>query len=191
MTRCWASTCRKASRTFDRSDRDARAVLGSSHIVKIRPGFRILFVVARGLDQDMKGIIDRQRPNHAVHALEREAVVLVPHHLKCCQFSARCFRAIPKTEMSCVKEGGAQSATCRSLGAGKMRKAARVTTPRTPSLPMKSCLRSMPVLFFMYLRKPCSTLPSAVTTSRPRIKSRVIPYRITRLPPALSRCCRR
>lgn len=43
MTRCWASTCRKASRTFDRSDRDARAVLASSHIVKIRPGFRILF----------------------------------------------------------------------------------------------------------------------------------------------------
>lgn len=43
MTRCLASTCRKASRTFDRSDRGAGAVVASCHIVKIRPGFRILF----------------------------------------------------------------------------------------------------------------------------------------------------
>ena len=77
--------------------------------------------------------------------------------------------------MTCPNEGRAHSATCRSAGAGKTRSAARVTTPRMPSLPMKSCFKSMPVLFLMYLRRPLSTVPSAVTTSRPRIRSRVMP----------------
>src|SRR5439155_228228 len=71
--------------------------------------------------------------------------------------------------------GIAHSATCWSAGAGKIRNAARVTTPSVPSVPMNNCLRSVPVLFLMYLRRPLSTVPSASTASSPSTRSRVMP----------------
>ena len=70
-------------------------------------------------------------------------------------------------------------------GRGRIRKVADVITPRVPSDPMNSEVRSYPATS---LRAPLpvrSTVPSARTTSRPSAESRVTPYLTHRMPPAL------
>ena len=71
------------------------------------------------------------------------------------------------------------------LGLGRSRRTAFVITPKVPSPPINNCLRSYPVLFFNTLFSDDKIVPSARTTSTLSTISRVIPYRITRLPPAL------
>ena len=69
----------------------------------------------------------------------------------------------------------ARNATARPAGTGASLSVASVMMPRVPSLPMKSCLRSSPVLFFSSAPPSSSTSPVMVTTSRPRTQARVEP----------------
>ena len=62
---------------------------------------------------------------------------------------------------------------------------ALVTKPKVPSVPIKSCFKSYPELFFSISFKDVTILPSANTASNPSTESRVIPYLTTMLPPAL------
>ena len=60
----------------------------------------------------------------------------------------------------------------------------RVITPNNPSEPIKRCLRSNPELFFINRFIDETIVPSANTASRPKTESRIMPYRITFVPPA-------
>ena len=51
-------------------------------------GMDPLGVAAGSLQQNVERMVGRQRPGHALHALDGEAVVGIPHHLECGQFAA-------------------------------------------------------------------------------------------------------
>ena len=70
-------------------------------------------------------------------------------------------------------------------GCSTSRNTALVTTPRIPSAPINSCLRSIPELSLRRFFRFSMMVPSGSTTSSPNTQFRVMPYRNTRKPPAL------
>ena len=104
--------------------------------------------------------------------------------------------------MTLLKEGKARMTLFEAWGDGGVRIDTPVMTPRVPSAPMKSCLRSypderqagdqaqkrktvMPVLSLRRVDSWSSIVPSGSTTSRPRTVPWREPYRSRRRPPAL------
>ena len=68
-----------------------------------------LGVAAGSLQQDIERMMGRQRPGHALHALDGEAVVGVPHHLEGGQFAAEMLSRHPQESRDLPKRGqGAQ-----------------------------------------------------------------------------------
>ena len=82
------------------------------------------------------------------------------------------------------KESQAIKAVFSLEGFSFKRNTSLVIIPSVPSLPINNCFRSYPVLFLSILFIEEIIVPSASTASSPRIKSLVIPYRITLFPPA-------
>ena len=73
----------------------------------------------------------------------------------------------------------------RGGGAGSRRSVASVTRASVPCDPTSSGISPYPATSFTFLPPSRSTVPSAITTSRPSTASRVTPYFTQHRPPAL------
>ena len=80
--------------------------------------------------------------------------------------------------------GKATKTVVDTFGAGKSFNTALVIIPNVPSAPTKSCFKSYPVLSLRNALNPFQISPLGSTTSKPRTKSRVLPYLRTLTPPA-------
>ena len=81
----------------------------------------------------------------------------------------------PSCRVTASNDSQANIAVSRLTGMGNRRTTTRVMMPSVPSLPMKSCLRSYPVLFFNIWFIDEITVPSANTASRPSTTLRIMP----------------
>ena len=94
--------------------------------------------------------------------------------------------AIPATAVpAAAVEPKTATMVSDSSGTGRSATVTSVITPRVPSAPTKSRVRSYPATPLAVRRPVRSTSPEASTTSSPRTYSVVTPYLTQHMPPAL------